>query len=294
MNVYDIVTQKMIERLEAGTVPWRKPWASDGRPPMNLVSGKAYTGVNSWLLNVAGYGSPYWLTINQANERGATLRDGERYSIAVFTKQWTPKEPRIGAPVDKDGKPKALRVLRYYRVYNAEQFTGLDYPRPQARALDFNPIEACETIVASMPAPPTLQHVEARAYYQRRNDLVNIPPRESFEAEPEYYSTLFHELVHSTGHETRLARAQEATSKMDGAYAREELVAELGGAYLCNHAGIAHRTLANSAAYCASWIARLKGDSKLIVQAASRASKAANWILGELPDDKGHVESEEN
>lgn len=283
-DVYQIVTDRIVELLEKGTVPWHKPWASDDRLPMNLVSGKQYRGINVFLLHVAGYGSPYWLTFNQINARGGHVRKGEKSSIAVFYKTWEIDDKETG-------EKKQIPVLRYYRVFNVEQCEGIDYPKPEQRTSDFNPIDECERIVAGMPNPPTITHNETRAFYRRSDDRVNLPPRESFDCEPEYYSTAFHELAHATGHESRLNRVSKDDQHAfgSGSYAREELVAEMSASFLCGSARIENRTLDNSAAYIAAWLERLKSDRKLVVQAASAAHRAADWILGRLPSD--HVSS---
>jgi len=135
-----------------------------------------------------------------------------------------------------------------------------------------------------MPKPPTIQHCEARAYYRHASDLVNMPKRETFAKVPEYYNTLFHELAHSTGHESRLDRLQKRQSNFgDTVYAREELIAEMTASFLCGQAGIERDTIDNSASYIANWLERLKNDRKLVVQAASAGNKAADYILGKLP-----------
>jgi len=202
------------------------------------------------------------------------IRAGEKSSIAVFWKQYEVEDKETG-------EKKTVPILRYYCVFNVEQCESIDYPKPEPRTPNFNPIEACERIVSEMPNPPTMQHLEARAFYRRASDMVNLPARESFDNEPEYYSTAFHELTHATGHETRLGRMQHSESNFaTGSYAKEELIAEMGAAFLCGRAGIENKTIDNSAAYVAGWLERLKNDRKLVVQAASAAHKAADYILG--------------
>src|SRR5262249_48679820 len=140
-DVYQIVTDRVISLLEAGTVPWRKPWASDDRWPMNLVSRKPYHGINVFLLHAAGFGSPYWLTLKQANKRGGRIRANEKSSIAVF---WTLYETTD----KKTGEKETVPLIRSYRVFNVEQCEGINYPKPKPRTGEFNPIEAAERIVA--------------------------------------------------------------------------------------------------------------------------------------------------
>jgi antirestriction protein ArdC len=285
-DVYSIVTDKILAELERGVVPWRKPWASDERFPMNLASGKEYRGINLILLHFAGYASPYWLTFNQINERGGRIRKGEKSTLVTFFKTYL-KDKATGKSIK--GKPEnpencdSIRVLRYYLVWNVEQCEGIDYPKPEQRSIDFNPIAEAESIIAAMPKLPVITHNESRAYYRTTTDTVNLPKHETFENPQEYYSTAFHELTHATGHASRLNRfSKDETSHAfgSGSYAREELIAELGASFLSARAGILHRTLDNSAAYISSWIKRLKDDRKLIVQAASKANRAADYILG--------------
>lgn len=275
-DVYQIVTDRVIELLEAGTVPWHKPWASTDEMPKNLVSGKDYRGINVWLLSCAGFSSPYWVSYKQAQELGGNVRKGEKSSIAVFWKQLDVQ--------DKDNPEKTKRVplLRYYRVFNVEQCDGIEYQKPQPRNPNFNPIAQAQQIVSDNASRgPEIVFEGGRACYSRREDKIRMPAPEMFEVEAEFYSTLFHELTHATGHESRLARLQNDNSNFGSSmYAKEELIAEMGASFLSATAGILHRTVDNSAAYIASWLERLRDDRKLVVQAASAAHKAADYILG--------------
>jgi len=288
-DVYQIVTDRVIELLEAGKVPWHKPWAgTEAQAPRNLVSKKPYRGINVWLLGAAGYSSPYWASFKQIKERGGSVRKGEKSSIAVFWKRVV--------VVDKEtDEKKVIPFLRYYRVFNVEQCDGLEYPKPEnVRPLDFNPIEEAERIVAGMPNKPTITHNEARAYYRPVTDTVNMPKKELFTAEPEYYSTLFHELVHSTGHESRLARKvkeNEWSAFGSESYSKEELVAEMGASYLSALSGTFHVTAKNSAAYISNWLAALKNDRKLVVNAAAQAQRATDFILGVKHESNEPTES---
>src|ERR1039458_5621951 len=199
MNVYEIVTEQVIKRLEAGVIPWRKAWSGGEQFPVNLVSKKRYRGLNVWMLSCAGFGSPYWVSYKQAQTLGGQVKRGEKSSLAIFWKLLDGKDKATG-------EAKRVPLLRYYRVFNVEQCDGIDYPKPEAR-LAFNPIESAEKIVEAMPLRPVITHIEARACYNRAADVVNMPKRDTFTNEQEYYSTLFHELTHATGHESRLARS---------------------------------------------------------------------------------------
>jgi antirestriction protein ArdC len=288
-NVYEIITQRIVASLEKGTIPWQKPWttASAGDAmPRNLVSRKPYRGVNVFLLHAMSYASPYWLTFKQAQALGGNVRKGEKATPVVFWK-WLDVE---GNERDAQGKPKAERVpmLRYYSVFNVAQCDGISVPQPEgsdATKRTHSPIEAAEQIVETMPKRPAIAHGGNRACYSPALDRVDMPQAETFDTGEHYYSVLFHELTHATGHQSRLNRKGVAGSDGEWSafgstpYAREELVAEMGGAFLCGHAGIVERTLDNSASYIAGWLERLKNDHKLVVIAAAQAQKAADFIL---------------
>src|SRR5713101_1216666 len=272
-SVYEIVTQQVIQQLESGVAPWRKPWRT--LPPANLISKKPYRGINVFLLAFAGYGSQYWLTFNQARQLGGNVRKGEHGTKIVFWKCNT----RETETADGEIEERKSAFLRYYTVFNLEQTEGL---KALLRLPPAFPIQSAEEIVKGMPNCPAFEQDFQAAYIPSR-DVVTMPSRTAFESQTEYYSTLFHELTHSTGHAKRLAREGFDTPQKFGSesYSREELIAEMGSAMLCGVAGIERGTLANSAAYLKTWIARLNSDSKLVVSAASAAQKAADYIRGE-------------
>jgi antirestriction protein ArdC len=280
-NVYSIITDRLIALLEKGTVPWHKPWSTNAGDclPRNLVSRKAYRGVNVFLLHAMAYGNPYWLTFKQAQELGGNVKRGEKASPVVFWK-WLDLDEQ-----DEKGKPKRVPMLRYYSVFNVSQCDGIQTPLPEGKQREHTPIETAEKIVADMPKRPTVEHGGNRACYSPALDRVEMPHAQAFKNGEDYYSTLFHELTHSTGHESRLNRKGVAGSEGEWAafgstpYAREELVAEMGAAFLCGQAGIVERTLDNSASYLAGWLERLRNDNKLVVLAAAQAQKAADFIL---------------
>jgi len=274
LDVYEIVTDRIVSMLEEGVVPWQKPWATSNSLPINLVSKKNYRGLNVWLLGCSGYASPYWVSYKQATELGGTVRKGEKSSMVVF---WTQFET-----LDKaTGEKKKIPMLRYYNVFNVQQCDGIEYPSEETKKIDFDPIEEAEKLVANMKNKPFITHVEQQAYYSRSEDKVNMPQKDSFDKPENYYSVLFHELTHATGHEKRLGRLQDSVSGFGStSYAKEELVAEMGASYLCATSGIVDRTIDNSAAYIASWLKALKNDKKLVVSAAGKAQKAVDYILG--------------
>jgi antirestriction protein ArdC len=285
-NVYEIVTNQIIEQLESGEVPWRKPWSSE--LPCNLVSQKPYRGLNVFMLATSGYESKYWLTFNQATRLGGKVKQGSKSHLVTF---WNVGEEKLNA---KTGKLQKPFLLRYYRVFNLTQTEGIDLPRAvfeRNKRNEFEAIEAAESLAESMPNPPAFEASDA-AWYSPRKDAIGMPGRSAFHSPAEYYSTLFHELTHSTGHASRLQREafDNPTQFGSESYSKEELIAEMGAAYLCGLSGIEHQTLNNSAAYLRNWIQRLKGDSKLILSAASMAQKTADYISRNAHQDQAQTE----
>ena len=277
---YEIITNKIIERLEHGTVPWHQPWSTE--LPKNLASKREYRGINVFVLGSTGYANPYWLTYKQAKQLGGHIRKGEKSSPVVFWK-WLEREQENPDTGEKEAKN--IPLLRYYNVFNIEQCEGIPEDKiPELEnTRDFHPIDTAEKTVQDMPQRPIITHNEAQAYYRPSADVVNMPPAESFLSDEEYYSTLFHELTHSTGHESRLKRLNTDKLAAFGSkdYSQEELVAEMGAAFLSGHCQIENRTIDNSAAYIQGWLRKLKNDKRLVVFAAAQAQKAADFILGE-------------
>ncbi len=209
MDVYAIVTEKIINLLEQGFVPWRRPWTSTGLP-RNIVSKKPYRGVNHFLLSASKYVSPFWLTMRQANELGGHVRKGEESTIVIFWKVDDAGETTEDTNNDQPNEKSGRRfLLRYYRVFNLEQCelpqAALD-KLPKIATHEHDRIEAADRIVAAMPKPPEIQHAGSKAFYNSMTDRVTMPPRNLFVSAEEYSATLLHELTHSSGHPKRLAR----------------------------------------------------------------------------------------
>lgn len=266
-SVYEMVTNQIIEQLENGTVPWRKPFKSGAA--VNWKSQKPYRGINVMLLEPGEYA-----TFNQIKEAGGKVKKGEKSSIIVFWK-WIEKE-------DEDGEKETIPFLKYYRVFEINsQVEGMESKR-SAESFDHDPIEKCEEIMKGYMDAPDYSYKTGGAWYRPSMDLVNVPPMKEFENVEEYYSTLFHECVHSTGHKKRLNREGVTGTISFGSedYSKEELVAELGASMLNAVAGISNDTIVNSASYIASWLKVLKDDKKMIVTAGAQAQKAADFILG--------------
>ena len=286
-NVYEQVTNRMIELLEQGVVPWKSPYFSKVGFPKNFASGKAYRGINVLLLGSLRYTSSYFLTFIQAKELGGHVRKGERGGMVI--KYGTYTKDAEGAE-NQEASVAERRFLKAYTVFHASQIEGIEFPKP-APLPEFTPSERCERareIVAAMPHAPEMKEGVAIPCYRPSTDSVHMPEHGYFESEEAYYGTLFHELAHSTGHASRLARKSllenkgiEAHGESRKVYAEEELVAEMGASFLNAEAGIIEAEIENSAAYLRGWIAALKSkDGKgWIVKAASEAQKAADYIL---------------
>jgi len=277
MDVYGIITQQIMDLLKAGHIPWKKPWLSTGGA-RNLISKKPYRGINQFLLNCSPYGSPYWLTFNQASQAGGHVRKGEKSSLVVF---WKPLEVKDQGSDQGESASRKVPLLRYYRVFNLDQVEGVETPAEEQTINPFTPIEQAEKIITNMPLRPDIKHGGDRAFYNPAYDHIRLPNRESFMSPEEYYSTAFHELGHATGHSSRLSRQSILKPAYFGShdYSQEELVAEFAASMLCGVAGIEQRIIKNSAAYIQGWLKALKDDARLAVIAAGQAQKAADFIL---------------
>ena len=265
-DTYTSITERIMELLEAGTIPWRKPWASQS--PRNLSSGKPYQGINTMLLGAAPFHSPYWLSYQQARERGGYVRKGEKGWPITFWRF-----------VEKDEDTR-YGVLRHWTVFNCEQCEDVDYPNPQPKATAER-IAAADALLINMPNRPPIYHGGDRAFYHPSTDSVHLPALASFDPVESYYSVAFHELTHSTGHPSRLDRPDTMKPSFGShAYSKEELIAEMGAAMLCGICGISPATVENSAAYIQTWLKALKDDKRLVIVAASAAQKAADYIRG--------------
>jgi antirestriction protein ArdC len=284
MNIksYERITERIVGLLEQGTVPWHKPWNVSTGLPRNLVTKKPYRGINPFLLMAMAYESPHWLTFRQAIQLGGSVKKGEKACPVVF---WKPLE----VTDTQSGEVEKIRMLRMYFVFNVAQCEGLKNI-PAEDESSFAATEAAE-IVAGMPVQPAIKHGMKQAYYSPSSDTVGMPERKRFDTQDAYHATLFHELVHSTGHEKRLKRQSITERNGFGSdpYCKEELIAELGSAFLCGHAGIVERTIDNSAAYLEGWLNQLKEDKTLIVYAAAQAQKAADFILGRSAMESAEV-----
>lgn len=284
-DAYQRVTDRMVAALEAGTVPWLKPWRSrfGGALPQNMVSRKDYNGINRFLLSLSDFEDPRWLSYRQAQALGGNVRKGEKGEMIVFF-----KELEFDADTARDGIAKKIPFLSYSTVFNIAQCDGIDAPSLPGLEPDgpvLAPTVDASGIYEAMPARPVLKHGFTRACYSPKPDTVMMPRLESFTTGDGYYRVLFHELAHATGHESRLNRpgfgadGASIAAFGDPVYSKEELIAEMAAAMVADAAGVP-LDVPNSAAYLAGWLSVLKSDKRLVVSAAGAAQKAANWILG--------------
>jgi antirestriction protein ArdC len=280
-NVYETVTARIVAQLEAGVIPWRKEWKVTGASgfPANFQTKKPYRGINTLLLLSAVYSDSRWLTYKQAQAIGAQVRKGEHGTQIVF---WSTFER------DSAESEESTRVpfMRTYTVFNVAQCDGIPVELP-FDVPAFEPIPAAQALADGYFTREhlNLKHGGDRAFYHPALDYIQMPEPGMFNSPDAYYSTLFHEMGHSTGHTSRLDRARESGRKFgDENYAKEELTAELTAAFLCAQTGISNELVeANHAAYIQSWLRALQNDKTLIVSAAQRAQRASDRILNVNP-----------
>jgi antirestriction protein ArdC len=284
MNVYDVINSRIMELLEQGTIPWKKPWNAQTNYPKNLISGKKYQGVNVFMLACSEFSSPYWMTFKQCQDKGGHVIKGSKSTPVIFWKWLDRKDAPIEGENSTNGK---IPMLRFYSVFNIEQTEGITPPPAEETHNIFDPITKAEQIIAAMPLKPDIRFEGNRAYYSPSLDYVQLPQQHTFDTIEHYYDTLFHELSHSTGHANRLGRKGVTETSYFGSheYSREELVAQMGASFLSGHCGIEATTLENSAAYIQGWLKALKNDKTLLVQAAGQAQKVSDFILNVKPDE---------
>lgn len=281
MDLYKVITDKIIKKLEKGTVPWRKPFQS--AEAVNWVTQKPYRGINALLLDGGEYA-----TFKQINDAGGKVKKGEKSELIIFwelieveDKEVENEEKQNKEEKETERKTNIIPFMRYYRVFEInEQAEGLETKR-DIKKFKHDPIEKVEKVLEKYQEPKFTENI-GKAYYRPIDDTINVPPKEDFENIHNYYSTVFHEIVHSTGHKKRLNRKgiAELATFGDSSYSKEELVAEIGASFLCGKTGIINKTIDNSAAYIQSWLRVLENDKRLVVQASQQAQKAVDYILG--------------
>lgn len=287
VSLYDEVTRKIIAQLEAGRLPWVQPWGRAGGAalclPRNGITGRRYSGVNILLLWGAviehGYPSQGWLTFKQALAAGGCVRKGERGTSVVYADRFTPRAELERAAREGDA-PGKVAFLKRFTVFNLAQCEGLDGVDPEPAPLpERQAIPHAEALIAATGADFRIGG--DRAFYSPSHDFVQVPPQPAFGDQINYYGAAFHELSHWTGHGSRLDRDQSGV-RGGKAYAREELVAEMGAAFLCASLGVVPTV--RHADYIGPWLEVVREDNRAIFRAASQASKAADFLLAFRPD----------
>lgn len=287
-DIYKAITERIISQLERGIIPWRKPWSGTPNGPISYATGKPYSLLNQMLLGKAGE----YLTYNQIQEAGGRVKKGSKAKMVVFWKTYnkTNDSPEDDSENNGENK-KTVMLLRYYNVFHIDDCEGVEAKHKMVLKPN-NPIQTAEDIISNyLNREKGLKFetvISNKACYNTALDKVSLPKIEQFNRAEEYYSTVFHELIHSTGHVNRCNREDfKGNIFGDEKYSKEELVAEIGAAALTNIAGIeSNSSFKNSAAYINSWIEGLKNDKRLIVTASSKADKAVCYILGTETETK--------
>ncbi len=269
------LTSKLIERVELAienndVAPWKKPWAG-GLPPMNYSTKKAYKGFNHVMLTSMCFESPYFLTYKQAKKLGGNVIKGSKGNTIFFY-----------SPIDKkeivNGKEtvKTIFFVKSFTVFNATQIEGIEFEKIDISEIDFTDNNDCESIIENYGIDTQVGQL---ACYSPSMDVITMPKKETFVHENEYYSTLFHEAIHSTGHKSRCDRDMKGSMRSDS-YSKEELVAEIGANILCNICGVASESVEeNNVAYLKSWLKQLRNDPNMLLQASSFAQKGVDHIM---------------
>ena len=264
-----------MEQLEQGIIPWQKPWIGNSSA-ISRVTGKPYSLLNQMILGCPGE----YVTFRQCQQEGGKVRKGEKSSMVIFWK-WIEQED------EESGEKKSIPFLRYYNVFHIDQCEGLTARYAQeAPANPATADEAADRIInayCSREGVKLLHEEGDRAFYRPATDSITVPHMRQFSATAEYYSTVFHEMMHSTGHKSRLDRLERVAAFGSEDYSKEELIAEIGAAALVNQAGLeTSSSFRNSTAYIQNWLSVLRNDKRFIVSAAGKAEKAVNLILNHI------------
>lgn len=283
MNVYEIVTNKIIDCLNKGVIPWQKSWNS--KPYSNYCTKNEYRGINQLLLfsqavlNDKNFKSPYYLTWNQIKKLKGSVNKNEKASIIIFYDSKIIDDETINNNNDeKETAQKKISFLKYYHVFNYEQTNGIPEIIDDKKENENEYIKSCEEIFNNIKDKPVIK-TGVNPGYNPLHDYIIMPDIKSFKSSGSYYSALFHEVIHWTGHKSRLDRFKEKSLRFGSEiYSKEELIAELGSSFLCHLTGIEKELISNQASYISGWLNALNNDKKLIIQASSQAGKAVDFI----------------
>jgi antirestriction protein ArdC len=270
-KIYQEVTDRIIANLEKGVMPWVKPWHTENTLDKNIVSQNEYNGINRLILGMSGFSSNVWGSFKQWDSLGANVKKGEKGTAIVFYK------PVSSSKVNDQGESENsfYACLKTYYVFNAEQVEGIEI-KPRVNVdKPFMNNELIDQLVANTGA--TIKHGGNSAYYRPSEDYINMPIKSDFMEESGYYATLLHELTHWSGAKHRLDRTK-GKRFADTAYAFEELIAEIGSAFLCEKYSV--KGDIRHEGYIASWLKALKDDNKMIFKASAYAQKSTDYIVG--------------
>lgn len=284
MNIYEETTQRILKKLDEGVIPWRKTWACG--LPASLSTGREYRGINILIMSTAGYTSRYWVTFREALRLGGNVRKGEKATPIIYWHWRTPEE--LAKLQERSGKADLAPCVPFTSaVFNLEQVDGVPPPEDCLIYNHDRRLELADELFGTMPDKPEIVHASmTEPSYSGREDRVALPHLSQFESADEYYATLFHELVHASGHVRRLKRVVEQEGDASERYSFEELVAEFGAAFLCGFAGIDNAdTEALAASYIHGWAEKLRNGPRLVMRAASAAQRAADYIRGRMMTD---------
>jgi len=292
IDLYQLVTDRIIAHLEKGTPPWRCTWSKYGLA-RNYSSMHTYKGINALMLNLSGHAIPYFLTMKQANDLGGKVKKGSKAERVIYynivCKDKDGNTITYEEAKERDFKEvKINKYMKYYSVFAVSDIEGIDFAFPDVALRENEAIECCEALLESIQDKPEFVLTDAsRCFYSPTPDTINVPPIEQFDSSESYYNVLFHELVHSTGHRSRLGRPGITESDGFGKtkYSAEELIAEIGSSFLAGITGIDRASLMeNNAAYIQGWLGVLKEDKRFIFRAAADAQKAVNFLTRHYVD----------
>lgn len=292
MNVYEIVTDRIVKELENGQIPWNKPWIGASFA-WSRTTGKAYSLLNQLLLGDVGEYATYKQIVA---EKDGKVNKGAKAKFVTFWKMFDSKTEK-----DDEGKPKKIPMLRYYQVFSIKDDTNLEVKKHKElmQTFDTAPIEEIDRIINDYAERSGVKFITDKgcdcAYYSPNDHTIHLPSIEQFKNVALYYSTKFHEMIHSTGHKSLLNRFEKGQTKFGSeVYSKEELVAEIGTACILNRLGIeTNDSFRNSTAYVQNWAKHLKADSKMIVSASSKAEKAVKLIFNELNEKENNDDATE-
>jgi antirestriction protein ArdC len=277
-DIYQSITDRFVEQLKKGTVPWQKPWFG----VQNMVSRKQYRGINALLLGSTEFQSPFWVSFKQALDLGGNIKKGEKSMPVIYYKLFDKRDEAGHVMVRGNGRTDRIPFIRWANVFNLDQTEGITPPAITTGQSAGQSLEKAAAIVANAKLCP-IHHTGFAALYSPKDDVIRMPSPSSFRSLEDYHLTLFHEMTHATGHSSRLDREGITQPAKFGSerYSKEELIAELGAAFLSNEAGIlTNLQFENSSAYLGSWIQKFQNDPRMIVSASSQAQRGADFVLG--------------